>query len=236
MFITYIRSLRVPLIALALVISHVTLNSGSAAATEVIVLRSGNAPMGNADPFINMLVGSGGAPLSPNPFTTGDFDLACYDTRAIVTQPYPAWLQELPCDPEAQWIGFDGLATAASTLFCYTFEIETPCIEQANLSFCWAVDDYLGDALAGGPNPDGVYLNGVAVSPSIFGGNYATETQAPLTDVTSLVSTGANRLEIYNRDNGFGVSGVIFSATIEVTACAVPAETSTWGDVKSLFR
>jgi hypothetical protein len=236
MFIAYIRSLRVPLAVVALAVALVSLNAEPAAATEVIVLRSGNAPMGNPDPLITMLAGPGGAPLSANPFTPGDFDQA-YDTiPAIVTQPHPLWLQHLDCDPQAQWIGIDGVATPGSALYCYTFRIETPCIEQANLSFCWAADDYLGDVLAGGPNPDGVYLNGVAVSPSIFGGNYATETLAPLTDVTSLVSPGTNRLEVYDRDGGFSVSGVMFSATLEVEACSTPAENSTWGQIKSLFQ
>lgn len=232
----YIRSPRVSLALVALVVALVSLGAGTAAATEVIVLRSGNAAVGNPDPYISMLAGAGGAPLSANPFTTADFDQACDTTLAIVTQPHPLWLQHLECDPVAQWIGIDPIATPGSALFCYTFRIGTECIEQANLSFCWASDDNIGDALGGGPNPDGVYLNGVAVSPSIFGGNYASDTVAPLTDVTSLVAPGTNRLEVYNRDLGFAVSGVIFSATLEIEACSTPAENTTWGQVKSLFQ
>jgi hypothetical protein len=238
MFIASVRSLCAPSLAIALIlcICCVALNVGPAAANEVIVLRSGNATVGNPDPFINMTVGSGGVPLSPVPFTPGDFTLACEGTSAIVAQAYPVWLQQLTCDPEAQWIGTDGSATPASTLFCYPFEIQTPCIESANLSFCWAVDDVLGDSLAGGANPDGVYLNGVAVSPSIYGGAYTPETVAPLTDVTSLVSPGTNYLEVYVRDMGFVVSGVIFSATIEITEGPTPNEPSTWGSIKALFQ
>jgi hypothetical protein len=236
MSVALVRSLRLQLVSLLLIASFVALSGGSAFATEVIVLRSGNATVGNPDPFINMNVGSGAAPLSPTPFTPSDFDSACNATSAIVCQPHPNWLQHLDCDPQAQWIGIDAFATPASTLFCYTFDIVTPCIEQALLNFCWATDDNLGDALGGGANPDGVYLNGFPVSPSIFGGNYASDTVVPLTDVTSLVSPGTNRLEVYVRDLGFVVSGVIFSATFEITECPSPAESSTWSSIKSMFR
>lgn len=235
MFIAYIRSWRVFLTVFTLVALG-ALGTGTATATEVIVMRSGNAPVGNPDPLITMLAGSGATPLSGNPFTPADFDLACDVTPAIVTQPHPNWLQHLECDPAAQWIGTDGVATPASALYCYTFRIATECIAQANLSFCWATDDVLGDAISGGPNPDGVYLNGVPVSPSIAGGNYASDTVAPLTDVTSLVAPGTNRLEVYNRDLGFVVSGVIFSATLEIEPCTTPVEKTTWGQVKSLFE
>ena len=214
----------------------VGLNAATAIASEVIVLRSGNAAVGLPDPSITMLAGSGGAPLSAAPFTSADFDAACSTTSAIVVQPHPLWLQALNCDPLAKWIGIDPVGTPASALYCYPFNVETCCISRATLSFCWVSDDNIGDTLAGGPNPAGVYLNGVAVSPSIFGGNYATETQAPLTDITDLLLCGSNRLEVYNRDIGYAVSGVMFSATIEIEGCPSPNESSTWSTIKSLYR
>lgn len=236
MNIARVRSLRLPFIALAFIVGLGALGAGLASATEVITLRSGNAAPGSADPYITMLAGSGGAPLSASPFTPGDFDQACDGPSAIVLYPVSVYLQHLACDSLAQWIGIDAFATPASALFCQTFDVETLCIERASLSFCWVTDDVLGDPLAGGPNPDGVYLNGVAVSPSIFGGNYATETVASLTDVTSLLVTGTNRLEVYVRDIGYSVSGVMYSATLEITDCTTPTESTTWGAVKSLFH
>jgi hypothetical protein len=237
MFIAHARLLRIASVVLAMPIVCGALIAGTAAASEVIVLRSGNAPAGNPDPFINMYVGAGGAPLSANPFTPSDFAMACDGTDAIViSQPTSAWAQHLDCDPEAQWIGIDAFATPASALYCQPFEIQTACIERAALTVCWATDDALGDSLFGGPNPAGVYVNGVAVSPMITGGNYATQTQSILTDVTSLVSPGMNYLQIYNRDAGFSVSGVIYSATLEIFECTVPTESTTWGEVKSLFN
>jgi hypothetical protein len=237
MNIAHSRTLRFPLIALALIASVVALCAVPASANEVIVLRSGNAPAGNPDPYINMFVGTGGVPLSPNPFTASDFGQACDgpDAMVILQPPAPPWAQHLDCDLEAQWIGTDILATPASALFCQPFDIQTTCIQRATLSVCWATDDVLGDSLYGGPNPAGVYVNGVAVSPMITGGNYATQTMSLTTDVTSLVSTGTNYLQIYNRDVAFSVSGVIYSATLDITECIVPTETTTWGEVKSLF-
>ncbi|MFH1277849.1 MAG: hypothetical protein ABIK65_05675 [Candidatus Eisenbacteria bacterium] len=213
------------------------LGAVTASATEVVVLRSGNAPAGNPDPSITMLVGSGGAPLSPNLFTTADFDSACTGPNAMIAlQPISVWAQQLACDPLAQWIGIDAFNTPASVLFCQPFDLQTCCIDHATLTFCWVVDDGLGDYPgAGGPNTDGVYLNGVAVTPSISGGNYATETTM-VADVTGLVQCGANRLEVYNRDLGFAVSGVMYSATIEVEGCPTSTEHSTWGSIKSMYR
>jgi hypothetical protein len=236
MFIHYRRTLGLLPIGMILGVCLSVLSAGTAAANEVVVLRSGNAAVGLPDPFITMLVGGGAAPLSSAPFTSADFDLACSTTSAFVAQPHPAWLPSLPCDPLAQWVGTDPVATPASALYCYSFNLETCCIEHATLSFCWATDDILGDPAGSGPNPDGVYLNGVPVSPSIFGGNYAAQTQAPLTDVTNLLRCGPNRLEVYNRDLGFIVSGVIFSATIDVAGCATPAQSPSWGVIKSLYR
>ncbi len=236
MFIVHSRFLRLALVTLAAVASVALLNAGPAGAVETIVLRSGNALPGNPDPYINVLVGSGGTALSPNPFMPSHFAEACAGPSAVViSQPISPWVQHLECDLEAKWIGIDALATPASALYCQPFEIETACIERATLQICWAADDNIGDQLFGGGNPEGVFVNGVAVTPMITGGSYAAQTQSLVTDIASLVSTGMNYLQIYNRDAAFVVSGVIYSATIEIYECAVPAETSTWGAVKSLF-
>jgi hypothetical protein len=209
----------------------------AAAATEVVVLRSGNAAIGFPDPYINVMAGSCGIPLSPNPFTAADFDAACAGHSAMVVAPYPGiWLPQLDCDPQAQWIGIDMNLTAASALYCYNFNIETCCIDHASLQICWAADDTIGDAVYGGPNPDGVYLNGTAVSPSISGGSYATESQAGPVDVTSLVHCGSNQLVIYDRDAGCGISGLIFSAQIDIDECITPTGTSDWSTIKALYN
>ncbi len=210
---------------------------GDASAAELITLRSGNALPGNPDPQISLLLGTGGAALSANPFTSADFAAACGPRSAVViTTPIGPWLQQLACDPLARWVGTDALATPASGLYCQNFDVETCCIESAVLSFCFSTDDALGDGIYGGPNLDGVYLNGVAVTPSINTGSYATETQVGPVDVTGLIACGSNQLQVYNRDAALVVSGVIYSATIDITECAVPTEDSSFGSVKSLYR
>lgn len=235
MSVVFARSLRISTIALVTGVFLFIQGAGSASAVEVVTLRSGNAPAGGLDPQITMLVGVGGAPLSANPFTQADFDSACTGPNAVVVFPISVWAQHLPCDPLAQWIGIDPFASPASTMFCQPFDIQTCCIQRAMLTFCWVADDVIGDAFYGGPNPEGVYLNGVPVSPSIDGGSYANETTV-VADVTGLVHCGLNRLEVYDRDAGFSVSGVMYSATIEVEECVTSTETSSWGAIKSMYR
>ncbi len=66
--------------------------------------------------------------------------------------------------------------------------------------------------------------------------SYGAETQVGPVDVTSLVHCGSNQLEVYNRDAGFSVSGVIYSATLEIVECNSPVSNSSWGAVKALYR
>lgn len=209
---------------------------GNTAFAEFVNLHSGNGPANSPDPLISVLIGSGGAPLSAAPFTTSDFAAACGGQNAMVVVPISVWAQGLPCDPNAQWVGIDMYSTPASALYCQGFDVETCCIESATLNFCWVTDDGLGDALYGGSNPAGVYLNGIAVSPSIDGGNYGTETFSGPIDVTSLVHCGGNELQVYNRDAGYVVSGVMYSATIDIIECSTATEEASWSLVKPLYR
>ena len=228
-----IRFLR---IAAAVALCALALGSGSAAKAEVVVLRSGNAPIGNPDPQINMLVGSGATPLSASLFTAADFGAACSGRPALVITPHPAWAQQLSCDLQAQWIGTDPVGTPASALYCHNFNVQTCCIQSAKMNFCWSADDVIGDDIYGGPNLDGVYINGIPVSPSIAGGNYATPTQSGPVDITALLHCGNNQLQVYNRDAAFVISGVIYRATIDIVECSVPTTGPSFGTVKSLYR
>lgn len=206
------------------------------AIAETVVLRSGNGPVGGPDSQINVLVGMGGTPLSAAPFTPFDFGMACAGRPAVVITPHPAWLQSLPCDPQAQWIGIDPVGTPASALYCHTFNVQTCCIQQAILNFCWSGDDALGDGIYGGPNLDGVYINGVPVVPSINTGSYATPTQVGGVNVTALLHCGQNQLQIYNRDAALVVSGIVYTAVIDIVECSVPNEASSFGEIKALYR
>jgi hypothetical protein len=202
----------------------------AASATEVVTLRSGNGPVGSPDPQINMLVGAGATALSPLPFSAADFAAACGGRSALVINAHPAWLQTLPCDPLARWIGTDPVGTPASALYCQSFDVQTCCIKSATMSFCWASDDALGDGIYGGPNLDGVYINGVAVTPSINTGNYAAPTQSGPIDVTALLHCGSNR------DAALVVSGVIYTVTIDIEECPVATEHTSFGRIKALYH
>ncbi len=231
-----IRVLRVPVMGVVLSLGLLALGTAGALGSEVIVLRSGNAPVGSPDPQINALVGSGASPLSPNPFTAADFGAACGLRSAYVINPHPAWLQSLACDPQAQWIGIDPSATPASALYCQEFTVQTCCIQSATLQFCWAGDDAIGDGIYGGPNLDGVYINGVPVAPSINTGNYAVQTQTGAVDVTGMLQCGSNQLQIYNRDAALVVSGIIYNATFDIKECSVPTVSITFGLLKARYR
>ena len=219
-----------------IVVCVVALAVAVPAAAETVVMRSGNAPIGNPDPLIHMLVGAGATALSASLFTSADFTAACTGRPAIVITPHPAWLQQLPCDPLARWIGTDPVGTPASALYCQAFQVQTCCIKSATLNFCWSGDDALGDGVYGGPNLDGVYINGVAVTPSINTGSYATATQVSGVDVTALLHCGTNELQVYNRDAALVVSGVIYTVTIDISECPVGTEPSSFGAVKALYR
>lgn len=203
--------------------------------SETVQLRSGGAyPMCFNDPQWTYLAGPPAAPLSALPFTPADFAAALTGPVSTVVPGYGSfWLPSLACDALAQWISVDCQWGPASILFGQAFRVDTCCITKATLTFCWAADDYLGDNLAGGPNPSGVYLNQVALP--IDGGSYATESSVTL-DVTGLVQCGSNQFHVYDRDGAAVVSGTMFSATIEITGCPVKTEQSTWGSIKALYR
>jgi hypothetical protein len=210
----------------------VALSSVGHAAT--IVLRSGNAPVGQPDPLIRYLVepsGSCGVGF-PAAFTAADFAAARTGPNANVVNPYPVWGASLACDPQARWIAPDPNLAPRSALFAYDFLVADPCCyDKVTLDLCWIVDDWLGD-LDSGINT-GVYLNGVPLP--ITGGNHSTDTHA-IVDVTSIVHCGPNTLYIYNRDAGCVVSGLIFSATLDLRECLTPTSPGTWGKVKAQYR
>lgn len=94
----------------------------------------------------------------------------------------------------------------------------TECIGSATLDFCFSVDDWLEDD-KGGPNPEGLYLNGTPI-PNTSGLGHSRETCWEGIDVTALLQPGPNTLYVYNRDAAASASGVIFGATIHVQPAA----------------
>ena len=212
------------------------LTASSALATSVTV-RSGNVAPVAQEPAITYLVEPSGQCTQPfaAPFTAADFAAADAGPFAWSVVGHGAW-GSLTCDPAAGWISTGPGLPSRSALYSIPFTVDIPdpcCIQSAKLDLCWMADDTTGDQGFGGPNPFGLYVNGVAVP--FPGANYATPTQGNA-DITALVHCGQNHLYIYNRDLGCAVSGINFSATITYTECVTPARTSSWGQVRALYR
>lgn len=198
---------------------------------EVITVRSGQVGglpglAGQPDDIVTFLPSNPpGAAISATPFTALDFAGASGGPAARVINPYtPFWTPGIS-DPAARWINFDGTFANAdgtagsgyglpgSCLYAVPFTITTVGITSATISLEFAVDDYLGDQLFGGGNPAGLYINGI--STGYDGGNYGAPT-THFQAITPMVSTGLNYIYLYQRDAGVTVSGLIFSARIEV--------------------
>lgn len=209
----------------------IAVTAGAAsAATQVITLRSGQVGglpglAGQPDDITTFLPNNPpGLPISGSPFTAADFAGAASGGPAHVINPVFVWTPGLS-DPLARWINFDGSFTnpdgtpgpgfgsPGSCLYAVPFNITLSSITNATLSLEFAVDDHLGDLSFGGGNPDGLYINGFPTSYS--GGNYATPT-FHFQNITSMVNPGLNYLYFYQRDLGISVSGLIFSARIDV--------------------
>lgn len=219
-----------PILAIALC----TLAIPAHAATTVIVLRSGNALAGNPDPLVRRLdlatiCGAGYATA----FGAAEFAAADVAPQAIViANPHPNWGTSIPCDPLAKWVGVDPNGTPLSALYAIDLNLPDPCCyTKATLDFCWLVDDALGDTV----NPAGIYVNGTPI-PAVAGGNYATQTTVNGIDILPLLHCGKNTIYVYDRDLGCVISGVNFSATVNLDDCIDPANSTSWGRLKATYR
>jgi hypothetical protein len=179
----------------------------------------------------------------PLPFGQADFDNACSGAPAVVVAPETyTWVQSLPCDPDARWIAsqLSQLYPAQcygerqSALYCAAFSNPGECTVADSIRICWAVDDYLGDPPAfPGPNPGGIYVNGNDLGPAFSGLGASQQRTAVATNVPLL--PGVNRLQVYQRDAGCGVAGLILSARI-YTCGTLAVEPRPWTAVKRLYE
>jgi hypothetical protein len=179
-----------------------------------------------------------GIPVVSAPFSGADFAAACDGLPAPVITAYPGfWAAGMDCDPLARWISSAADAScfgsSVSALFCAHFDAH--CEIADSVKVCWLVDDFLGDQPSWpGPNPDGVYLNGVSLGPAFTAGNPQTPTTAVAYNVPLV--NGSNSLQVYQRDAGCAVSGLMLSCTVYTTCGSVPVEEQNWGRIKSLYR
>jgi len=182
-----------------------------------------------------------GQPILATAFQASDFAMACSGPQAVVINPAsPPWVASLDCDPEARWIATglvpgSCLGEAISALYCARFTVEAQCTVADSIRICWAVDDFLGDpASFPGPNPGGIYINGVDLGPS-FSGPGSNPTYTAVAYNVPL-NGGANSLAVYQRDAGCSISGLILSAKVYTTCGTVGTETQNWGNIKSIYR
>jgi hypothetical protein len=205
------------------------------ASAETIVLRSGQVGgfpglVGQFDSTMRFGSTVSTGPLSPNPFVAADYNASASGSAALIITPYTSWLPALTFDPQARWVGTgdSGIMPAptiwgasSSALYCVPFTVTTTGITSATISLSWACDDGLGDFLWGGANPIGAYLrdsfgNVTPITPAV-GGNYGVETQVINFNILGAISTGSNELFLYQRDQGAGISGLIFGAELRIT-------------------
>jgi hypothetical protein len=220
-------------LVLVLVVALFGLSVPSSA--ETITLRTGGGLVPyTLDPNWHYLSGPVAAPF-PAAFTSTDFANALAGPSATIIAPGVNWNTQLSCDTQAQWMSVNASAGPASALYGRTFNVETCCIESATMRYCRSAENYIGDFFVGGANPYGVYFNGVPVEIA-GGGTPGGEGGGSGRDVTSLLHCGVNTVHIYNRDTDGGVSAVMMAMIIEIVACPVKTESSTWGKVKALYR
>ncbi|QYK48190.1 MAG: hypothetical protein KF838_15535 [Phycisphaeraceae bacterium] len=203
-------------------------HAGTALGLEIITVRSGQSGgvpgiAGAADDTVrfNPWGNPSGVGVSAAAFTATDFAATASGAAARVVNPQGAWMGGAVAplsDPLARWINYaesGGYGPSGSVLYAVPFWINTTSITSATLTMEGGVDDVLGDWYSGGPNPDGLYVNGFLTGYQYQGFNFAyatTHTQS----ITTMVSPGLNYLYFYQRDIGYGAGGIIFSATIEV--------------------
>lgn len=231
---------------LALALAHfVGTTSALAAVTTIRTGQVGGSPgtcSGSDDSFHYYAPNQNcGQPILATAFQASDFAMACSGPQAVVINPAsPPWVASLDCDPEARWIATglvpgSCLGEAISALYCARFTVETQCTVADSIRICWAVDDFLGDpASFPGPNPGGIYINGVDLGPS-FSGPGSNPTYTAVAYNVPL-NGGANSLAVYQRDAGCSISGLILSAKVYTTCGTVGTEVQNWGNIKSIYR
>lgn len=200
--------------------------------SQIITLRSGQVGglpgfAGQSDDIVTYLpYNPPGGQVSAAPFTAADFAGAVSGPAAQVINPHPAWTPGIS-DPLSRWINFHsdldasgagtGYGSPGSALYAVPFFVLGSGTFNAFLKLEYSVDDSLGDWPVSGPNPDGLYMNGTPLG--LLGGGY----NAPhLFTTTVTVNAGQNYLYFYQRDLGVLVSGLIFSAQLDITQSPAP--------------
>lgn len=198
----------------------------------VIDLKSGNGSLGGSDSDISMLLGPANTGFS-SVFTPADFSAARSGPAAEIISNHTAWIPpaSFAGDTTAQWISTSqsGASEGGTALYAIDFDVSLASIGTATLDFYWSVDNQLGF----GPNPDGIFLNGLAV-PGISGGTFKSSFSSLGLDVASMLQPGENTLFLNSVDVG-GPSGLLFSASLDVAPGTVSASATSVPEPSALL-
>ncbi|MEO6596068.1 MAG: hypothetical protein ABIP94_15065 [Planctomycetota bacterium] len=205
----YIENVLVPAAA---IMYSATLRVYSCAQPEQVSFCSG--------PDVLMRTGPATLPLQSTLFSVANGDFNCTTAAVLVTNPPGAWCPTLP--PCASWLGSGANGSPAqSALFCQQFTINncTGSIGRADLVLQYAVDDHLGDFVGGGPNIEGIYINGSPIpnTHTTAGGPGICRTMKR--NVGPWLRQGVNTFALYCRDTAGSRSGAMWAATITIKPC-----------------
>lgn len=208
---------------LALITICFIVSAIKAHADQSITLRTGNAPaQTSTDPTprdAQVRFHAYGAFGNVTP-TAADFAAAQTGDFAYINRPFTTYVQQLPTDPLAQWIGTSSGLGGGSALYAIPFTVTDTVIGSASLNLGFAVDNRM----------DGVYLNGQPLSNNPVYGDYHSEWYALNSDIAPLIHTGVNWLYLNDADDG-AIAGLIFNATITIQggSASVPSITPNSG-------
>jgi hypothetical protein len=194
----------------------------SAASASIITVRSGQVGgfpgvPGQIDSTVRCI-----GIINPNSqpaYTPSTFAGQNSWPNPTIITPSFVWTPTLGAlDPQARWINIDFMQDwygyPISGLYSVPFFVPGSGAVPATLTLKLAVDDSLGDWSTVGNNPAGVYLNGAPLTPNYTAANYGTPTT--YTKAVTLNGGTTNYLQLYQRDIGASVAGIIFSADFNV--------------------
>jgi hypothetical protein len=206
---------------------------------STILLAAAFSQQVQADQSITLRSGNGPAQTSANPSprdaqvrfhaygtfgnvtpTASDFAAAQSGTPAYIDTPFNTYVQQLPTDPLALWLGTSSGLGGGSALYAIPFTVTDTVIGSASLNLGFAVDNRM----------DGVYINGMPLSNNPVYGDYHSEWYALNSDIAPLIHTGVNWLYLNDADDG-DIAGLIFNATITIQggSASVPSITPNSG-------
>lgn len=186
----------------------------SCAQPELVTFWSG--------PGVSMRTGTSGLPLQNTPFVwPTDF---ASSGPALVVPTHPQWCPGFG-GSSAQWVSSDGGRGPATIMFNQSFNVNTcpGSIGSASMTMRFAADDDLGDFRGGGPNLEGVYINGQPVTNSMTTNGLPSTCRTIVRDVRDLLVAGNNTFTVYCRDTQHVASGAIWDVSIDIQPCPDPA-------------